>query len=40
MYDNSDALMDGIEWDIDKAQLNLEKHGVSFETAQYVFSDP
>ena len=32
--------IDGIEWDSEKAQLNLEKHGVSFQTAQYVFSDP
>ena len=32
--------MDGIEWDSDKARINLKKHGVSFQTAQYVFSDP
>ena len=32
--------IDGIEWDSEKARLNLEKHGVSFETAQFVFSDP
>ena len=32
--------IDGIEWDSKKAQINLEKHSVSFETAQYVFSDP
>ena len=32
--------IDGIEWDSKKARINLEKHGVSFETAQYVFSDP
>ena len=31
--------IDGIEWDSKKAQINLEKHGVSFETAQYIFSD-
>jgi uncharacterized DUF497 family protein len=31
---------DGIEWDSEKAHANLKKHGVSFETAQYVFSDP
>ena len=30
----------GIEWDSEKARSNLQKHGVSFETAQYVFSDP
>ena len=29
----------GIEWDSEKAQINFQKHGVSFETAQYVFSD-
>jgi len=33
-------LIDGIEWDSDKARINLEKYSVSFETAQYVFSDP
>ena len=32
--------IDGIEWDSKKAQINIEKHKVSFETAQYVFSDP
>ena len=32
--------IDGIEWDSKKARINLEKHGVSFETAQYIFSDP
>jgi len=33
-------LIDGIEWDSDKAQKNLVNHRISFETAQYVFSDP
>jgi uncharacterized protein len=28
------------EWDPDKAAGNLRKHGVSFETAARVFSDP
>jgi uncharacterized protein len=28
------------EWDAEKEALNLEKHGVSFATAQYVFADP
>ena len=28
------------EWDDEKAQKNLEKHGVSFEEAQTVFADP
>lgn len=27
-------------WDDGKAETNLEKHGVSFETATYVFDDP
>lgn len=27
-------------WDVGKANLNLEKHGVSFEEAATVFSDP
>ena len=29
----------GIEWDSDKARKNLANHRISFETAQYVFSD-
>ncbi len=28
------------EWDPAKAEANLRKHGVSFETAARVFSDP
>lgn len=28
------------EWDPDKAESNLRKHGVSFETAARVFADP
>ncbi len=28
------------EWDPNKAALNLEKHGVSFEEATSVFADP
>jgi uncharacterized DUF497 family protein len=27
-------------WNLDKATLNLEKHGVSFQEAATVFSDP
>jgi uncharacterized protein len=27
-------------WDDSKAASNVEKHGVSFETATYVFDDP
>ena len=30
----------GFEWDDDKAESNLAKHGVSFEEAATVFSDP
>jgi uncharacterized DUF497 family protein len=29
----------GIEWDEEKARINLAIHKVSFETAQYIFSD-
>ena len=28
------------EWDRQKAETNLRKHGVSFEEAQTVFTDP
>jgi uncharacterized protein len=28
------------EWDFEKARLNLVKHGIDFETAANVFSDP
>lgn len=28
------------EWDPDKAEANLEAHGVSFEEAATVFDDP
>lgn len=27
------------EWDVEKDRLNQEKHGISFETAAYVFQD-
>lgn len=27
------------EWDENKNQLNLEKHGIDFETAMLVFND-
>ena len=27
-------------WDDDKAASNVEKHGLSFESATYVFDDP
>ena len=28
------------EWDENKAQLNIEKHAVTFEEAAEIFSDP
>lgn len=28
------------EWDNQKANLNLKKHSISFETAKTVFNDP
>ena len=28
------------EWDKGKERINVKKHGVSFEQASYVFSDP
>jgi uncharacterized protein len=28
------------EWDANKAELNLAKHGVSFEEAATIFGDP
>lgn len=28
------------EWDVEKDELNSEKHGVSFAVAQYAFADP
>ncbi len=30
----------GFEWDPVKADLNLDKHGVSFDEAATVFADP
>jgi len=30
----------GFEWDPDKAEANLRKHGVSFDEASTVFGDP
>lgn len=32
--------MTHFEWDADKDRENQAKHGVSFEFAQYAFSDP
>ena len=35
------TVIDGdFEWDEDKAQSNLAKHGVSFQEAATVFADP
>lgn len=31
---------DLFEWSQEKAEINLAKHGVSFEEAETVFSDP
>lgn len=28
------------EWDVNKAAVNLVKHGVSFDEAKTVFDDP
>jgi hypothetical protein len=28
------------EWDIKKEKSNINKHGISFEQASYVFGDP
>ena len=30
----------GYDWDKNKAEANLSKHGVSFEEAKTVFDDP
>jgi uncharacterized protein len=30
----------GFEWDADKAQQNLKKHGVSFDEGATIFDDP
>jgi len=30
----------GFEWDPDKAEANVRKHGVSFDEATTVFGDP
>lgn len=35
------TIVDGdFEWDSDKAEANLEKHGVSFDEAMFAFDDP
>ena len=28
------------EWDINKAKVNIEKHGISFNEAATIFADP
>jgi uncharacterized DUF497 family protein len=30
----------GFEWHQEKAEKNLKKHGISFESAKTVFNDP
>lgn len=32
-------LIQQFEWDAEKEKVNIKKHGVSFETAKYVFDD-
>ena len=32
-------MIDGFEWNNEKAKLNLKKHGISFEEAVTVFWD-
>ncbi len=33
-------MIDSFEWNPKKAETNFKKHGVSFEEAETVFSDP
>ena len=33
-------LYGNFEWDADKAKLNIEDHGVTFEEATTIFNDP
>jgi len=40
MYDNISMKLSGINWTEDKNTLNKKDHGLSFEAAQYVFTDP
>lgn len=28
------------EWDVKKERTNMQKHGITFEQASYVFADP
>lgn len=28
------------EWDTNKERINIQKHGITFEEASYVFADP
>ncbi|MCI9676488.1 MAG: BrnT family toxin, partial [Lachnospiraceae bacterium] len=42
MYTQKKVEENGIlkfEWDDDKNELNLKKHGIDFETAMLVFND-
>jgi uncharacterized DUF497 family protein len=36
----SDTVLGSFEWDDEKAEANMEKHGVSFAEATTVFEDP
>jgi len=40
MYYIINVKLVGIEWDENKNILNKQLHDLSFETAQYVFTDP
>ena len=33
-------MMRGFEWDEDKNQANIRKHGIAFETAKHIFNGP
>lgn len=38
--DKDFVYLDRFVWDTDKNEINKKKHGISFETASRVFSDP
>ena len=40
MYYITIMMLIGIEWDEAKNILNKQEHGVGFEDAQYIFTDP
>jgi uncharacterized DUF497 family protein len=39
-HSDMDAMGVNFEWDSDKAEANLSKHGLSFKEASTVFADP